>query len=123
MGRYSSRLTMARTFGHSSGVSAGTLFSDRRALSEAGVHRPLQAGISGNGSEGADSIVLSGGYEDDLELGDVIVYTGHGGQDHLTRRQGHLESTVGLVVSLASPAKRRNHCSLLSQHTFIKFHK
>ena len=72
---------MARTFGHISGVSVGTLFPDRRALSEAGVHRPLQAVISGSGSEGANSIVLSGGYEDDLDLGDVIVYTSHGGRD------------------------------------------
>jgi putative restriction endonuclease len=47
----------------------------------------MQAGISGSKSEGADSIVLSGGYEDDVDLGDTIVYTGHGGQDPVTRRQ------------------------------------
>jgi hypothetical protein len=30
---------------------------------------------------GAESIVVSGGYKDDNDFGDVIVYTGHGGQD------------------------------------------
>jgi len=31
--------------------------------------------------------VLSGGYEDDQDFGDVIVYTGHGGQDPISRKQ------------------------------------
>ena len=35
-------------------------------VSESGVHRPHVAGIHGRESEGAYSIVLSGGYEDDL---------------------------------------------------------
>jgi integrase len=39
------------------------------------------AGISGGEREGADSIVVSGGYEDDEDYGDVIVYTGAGGND------------------------------------------
>jgi putative restriction endonuclease len=30
--------------------------------------------------DGADSIVLSGGYGDDVDYGDEIVYTGHGGR-------------------------------------------
>ena len=34
-------------------------------VSEAGVHRPHVAGIHGREDEGAYSIVLSGGYEDD----------------------------------------------------------
>jgi putative restriction endonuclease len=51
------------------------------------VHRHRQAGISGSASEGADSIVLSGGYEDDLDNGDEIVYTGHGGRAQETGRQ------------------------------------
>ena len=70
----------ARRFGDV-GVAVGTLFSDRKALAAAGVHRPLQAGISGSGHDGADSVVVSGGYEDDVDDGDVLVYTGHGGHD------------------------------------------
>jgi putative restriction endonuclease len=45
------------------------------------------AGISGAGAEGADSIVVSGGYEDDVDAGDEIVYTGHGGNDPTTHKQ------------------------------------
>ena len=44
-------------------------------------------GICGTGATGAESIVLNGGYEDDVDLGDVIKYTGHGGQNTQTRRQ------------------------------------
>lgn len=35
-------------------------------VSEAGVHRPHVAGIAARENEGAFSIVLSGGYEDDV---------------------------------------------------------
>ncbi|MBQ0881813.1 YDG/SRA domain-containing protein [Streptomyces sp. RT42] len=62
-------------------VEAGQRFSTRRLAHEAGVHRPLQAGICGTKKTGAESIVVSGGYKDDEDYGDVIVYTGHGGQD------------------------------------------
>jgi putative restriction endonuclease len=47
----------------------------------------MQAGISYSQSEGADSVVVSGGYEDDEDYGDLIIYTGHGGNDPATKRQ------------------------------------
>lgn len=56
-------------------------------MNESRVHTPIQAGISGSQSEGAESIVLSGGYEDDTDYGDVIIYTGAGGRDLQTGRQ------------------------------------
>ncbi len=68
-------------FGHILGYPLGSWFENRAELADAGVHRHRQAGISGSASEGADSIVLSGGYEDDEDHGDVIVYTGYGGRD------------------------------------------
>ena len=71
-------------FGHVPGVSPGHWFESRRALYEAGVHRQLRAGICGRADEGAESVVLSGGYPDDLDRGDVILYTGMGGRDHAT---------------------------------------
>jgi hypothetical protein len=76
-----------RIFGELPGVPEGTLFEDRTELSKAGVHRPRQAGICGGKGEGAESIVLSGGYEDDIDSGDVIVYTGHGGNIPRTATQ------------------------------------
>ncbi|OKJ16785.1 YDG/SRA domain-containing protein [Kitasatospora sp. CB01950] len=63
------------------GVEVGQEFRTRREAHEAGVHRPPQAGICGTKRDGAESIVVSGGYKDDQDHGDVIVYTGHGGQD------------------------------------------
>ncbi|MGW8993440.1 YDG/SRA domain-containing protein [Streptomyces zhihengii] len=62
-------------------VEVGQEYRTRRLAHEAGVHRPLQAGICGTMRTGAESIVVSGGYKDDEDYGDVIVYTGHGGQD------------------------------------------
>lgn len=40
------------TFGHVEGVPPGSWFPDRHALHEAGVHRPLRAGICGRATEG-----------------------------------------------------------------------
>jgi putative restriction endonuclease len=78
---------MAKLFGEVPGNPAGSTFPSRPALSQAGVHRPRMGGISGNGREGADSIVVSGGYIDDQDFGDELIYTGHGGNDPATRKQ------------------------------------
>jgi len=42
----------------------------RAAAAEAGVHGKTVAGIHGTKKHGAYSIVLSGGYEDDVDEGD-----------------------------------------------------
>lgn len=75
------------TFGKIEGISEGEIYIDRKALHEAGLHRPLQAGICGTANKGAESIVLSGGYIDDEDFGNEIIYTGHGGRDQDTGRQ------------------------------------
>jgi putative restriction endonuclease len=74
-------------FGAIAGVPPGTIFESRAALAAAGVHRPRLAGICGRAGEGAESIVISGGYEDDRDEGDTIIYTGWGGNDRKTGRQ------------------------------------
>ena len=43
--------------------------------------RPPVAGIAGKPVDGAYSIVLAGGYEDDEDFGDEFTYTGAGGRD------------------------------------------
>ena len=78
-----------RIFGHVPGYPESSLFENRAELSESRVHVPVQAGISGSQAEGAESIVLSGGYEDDADYGDTIVYTGQGGRDPRTGQQTH----------------------------------
>ncbi|WP_051467410.1 caspase, EACC1-associated type [Actinomadura oligospora] len=75
-------------YGEVPGVKPGQLYQSRRELSDAYVHRALQAGICGSKHKGgAESIVVSGGYVDDEDHGDVIIYTGHGGRDPNTGRQ------------------------------------
>ena len=94
-----------RIVGEIPGVAPGTAFPTRRALREAGVHRVDQAGIVGRENEGAESIVVSGGYEDDEDFGSMIVYTGHGGRDPRTGAQvAHQElhrGNMALAVSCA----------------------
>nr|CAD7576574.1 unnamed protein product [Timema californicum] len=57
------------------------MFHGSHMASEAGIHRPHVAGIHGREDRGAFSIVLSGGYEDDVDNGDEFWYTGSGGRD------------------------------------------
>jgi putative restriction endonuclease len=75
-----------RIFGEINGIFVGSTFQSRKEAAAVGVHKPLQAGISGSKDDGADSIVISGGYEDDSDSGDEIIYTGEGGQDEKGRQ-------------------------------------
>lgn len=91
-------------FGELAGQPVGTTYLDRAAVKDAGVHQVTQQGISGNGRDGANSIVVNGGYEDDEDLGDEIIYTGAGGNDPRTKRQVRDQEitqtgNAGLVVS------------------------
>ena len=82
-----------RQFGPISGVPVRRVFNNSQELSAARVHRPTQTGISGSSQDGSDSIVLNCGYADDEDHGDVIVYTGHGGQDGRGRQVRDQEVT------------------------------
>ena len=64
-------MARGRKFGEISEVPVGMMFASRLELSRAGVDRQTQAGIAGSGKEGADSIVLNGGYADDEDYGDL----------------------------------------------------
>lgn len=68
-------------FGEIYDEPVGRRYPDRAAVRAAGLHRHEQAGISGNYADGADAIVVSGGYKDDRDHGDWILYTGQGGRD------------------------------------------
>ena len=60
-------------FGNVEGYPEGSKFQNRDELRRAGIHRHTVVGISGSASEGADTIVLSGGCEDHEDHGDVII--------------------------------------------------
>ncbi|CAH8276889.1 unnamed protein product [Arabidopsis lyrata] len=85
-----------RIVGSIPGVQVGDIFFFRLELCVMGLHGQTQAGIdyltgslSSNGEPIATSVIVSGGYEDDDDQGDVIMYTGHGGQDKLGRQAEH----------------------------------
>ncbi|WEK17432.1 MAG: YDG/SRA domain-containing protein [Candidatus Pedobacter colombiensis] len=131
-------------FGEIDGVKENDVFVDRKHLASVGVHRPLQAGIDGNGKEGSSSIVLNGGYVDDIDLGEVIIYTGHGGNDSDTKKQikdqswgssgnkGLLISEMhGLPVRIIRGANHKSQFSpkigykygglyLITEHSYVK---
>ena len=68
-------------FGHVEGIEIGSTFDSYAAMRAAGIHKQMQAGIAGKAGRGAESIVISGGYEDDKDFGSEIIYTGQGGRD------------------------------------------
>jgi putative restriction endonuclease len=93
-----------RVFGELPGIMPGASFASRKEVSEVGLHGPWQSGIHGTAKEGASSIVVSGGYVDDRDLGGTIIYTGHGGRDAGSGRQVRDQSlddpgNAGLVTS------------------------
>lgn len=69
-------------------------------VSEAGIHRPPVAGIHGRDNEGAYSIALSGGYEDDEDHGDSFTYTGSGGRDLSGNRRTAEQSSDQLLTRM-----------------------
>uniref|UniRef100_A0A8C7PCB0 E3 ubiquitin-protein ligase UHRF n=1 Tax=Oncorhynchus mykiss TaxID=8022 RepID=A0A8C7PCB0_ONCMY len=68
-------------YGPVPGVPVGSIWKFRVQVSESGCHRPHVAGIHGRSNDGAYSLVLAGGYEDDQDDGNEFTYTGSGGRD------------------------------------------
>lgn len=93
-----------RLFGPVPGIVEGDAFKNRLEVSQARLHRPIRIGIAGSPDEGAESIVLSGQYEDDEDRGDLIFYVGHGGRDAKTGRQIADQTLTGVNAALARSA-------------------
>jgi putative restriction endonuclease len=120
---------MARpiVFGEIEGFEEGHHFPGRKEMMPSSFHRNWGAGIDGNGKEGTAAIVLSGGYEDDEDSGDHIIYTGAGGNDPNTGTQVEDQSwdnrgNAGLLTSMDQGLPVRvirgsNHSSELSPNT------
>ncbi|MBB6330341.1 putative restriction endonuclease [Chryseobacterium sediminis] len=91
-------------FGEIEGIEEGYHFNNRKEMMSTSFHRNWGAGIDGNAKEGTAAIVLSGGYEDDLDFGEEIVYTGAGGNDSNTgkqiRDQAWEKGNAGLIISM-----------------------
>ena len=80
-------MTMAaRPTGHRAvrGEPGATFTTRRDAVARrASTGRPSRAS-AGQAAGGAESVVLAGGYVDDEDYGDVVLYTGAGGRDVAT---------------------------------------
>ncbi|KAK7280955.1 hypothetical protein RIF29_08550 [Crotalaria pallida] len=63
------------------GVLVGDTWMSRIECTQWGAHVPHIAGICGQGTYGAQSVALSGGYVDDEDHGEWFLYTGSGGKD------------------------------------------
>jgi putative restriction endonuclease len=74
-------------FGEIPGISPGQAFDSYLDMVKHGVHRDRMKGIYGTEAEGAESIVISGGYVDDEDGWTEVIYTGEGGRDSTTGRQ------------------------------------
>lgn len=74
-------------FGEIPEINEGHWFQGRKEMMPSSFHRNWASGIDGNGHEGTAAIVLSGGYEDDQDYGEEIIYTGAGGNDPSSGRQ------------------------------------
>ncbi|KAF9481401.1 hypothetical protein BDN70DRAFT_876367 [Pholiota conissans] len=75
----SKRIHDPKQYGHIPGIEVGTWWESRQGCSADAVHAPWVGGISG-GAQGAHSVVISGGYEDDVDDGYLFTYTGSGGR-------------------------------------------
>ncbi|CAH0703679.1 unnamed protein product [Spodoptera exigua] len=94
-------------FGPIPGIEVGMCWRFRIQLSETGVHRPPVSGIHGRDVEGAYSIVLSGGYEDDVDHGNEFTYTGSGGRD-LSGNKRTAEQSCDQTLTRENKALARN---------------
>jgi putative restriction endonuclease len=110
-GRLLTGRTLPSGVGHIEGIPVGAWFADRGALQEATIHRPGEAGICGRQHTGAESIVVSGGYPEDEDYGDLIVYTGQGGYDRRggpqVRNQLIARGNAALVTSYVNETPAR----------------
>lgn len=100
-------------FGKIPGVPVGTTWLYRMQVSESGIHRPHVAGISGRSNEGSFSLVLSGGYEDDVDNGNEFYYTGSGGRDLSGNKRVNVQS-CDQTLTAQNGALARN-CNLGAQ--------
>lgn len=106
-------LPQSATPGHVPGVAPGDRFRDRQELIIMGIHRQPRAGIDfvrlphPDGQGGtlllATAVVLSDGYQHDRDWGDMIEYSGGGGQNYRKQEQVEDQRLCG-----ANEAMRNN---------------
>lgn len=88
------------------GVLVGDCWEDRLACRQWGAHFPHVSGIAGQSNYGAQSVVLSGGYEDDEDHGEWFLYTGSGGRDLSGNKRTNKKQSSDQTFTNANQALR-----------------
>ncbi|KNA21574.1 hypothetical protein SOVF_041990 [Spinacia oleracea] len=88
------------------GVVVGDCWADRMSCRQWGAHFPHVSGIAGQAKFGAQSVVLSGGYEDDEDHGEWFLYTGSGGRDLSGNKRTSKEQTHDQKFTAGNEALR-----------------
>ncbi|KAF8390741.1 hypothetical protein HHK36_025268 [Tetracentron sinense] len=88
------------------GVLVGESWEDRMECRQWGAHLPHVAGIAGQAEYGAQSVALSGGYEDDEDHGEWFLYTGSGGRDLSGNKRTNKEQSFDQKFDKSNEALR-----------------
>ncbi|KAL9239927.1 hypothetical protein vseg_014198 [Gypsophila vaccaria] len=118
------RTNSRKRLGAVPGVEIGDIFFFRMELCVLGLHAPSMGGIDfmsvrtdAEEERLAVSIVSSGGYDDDAEDQDVLIYTGQGGGNYAAKgKQAGLASDQKLErgnLALEKSARRQNHIRVI----------
>jgi len=92
------------SLGEIPGAGDGTTYPNDTATVSIGIHCQHTAVMVGGAKNGTESIVLNGGYVDDLDYGDEIIYTGFGGRDSSgcqVKDQEWIGANEGMRVNVA----------------------
>ncbi|KAL5657365.1 hypothetical protein ACJX0J_030528, partial [Zea mays] len=103
------------------GVRVGETWEDRLECRQWGAHLPHIAGIAGQSRFGAQSVALSGGYEDDEDHGEWFLYTGSGGRDlsgnkRTNKEQGFDQTFVKMNEALRQSCLRGYPVRVVRSH-------
>ncbi|GLJ04851.1 hypothetical protein SUGI_0004740 [Cryptomeria japonica] len=104
------------------GVLVGECWGDRMECRQWGVHLPHVAGISGQADYGAQSVALSGGYEDDEDHGEWFLYTGSGGRDLSGNKRTNKEQSFDQTFDKYNEALRVS-CKMGYPVRVVRSHK
>ncbi|KAA8542048.1 hypothetical protein F0562_023200 [Nyssa sinensis] len=88
------------------GVLVGECWEGRLECRQWGIHLPPVSGICGQSNHGAQSVVLSGGYEDDEDHGEWFLYTGSGGRDLSGNKRTNKEQSFDQTFEKSNEALR-----------------
>lgn len=105
------------------GVNVGDCYFYRNEILVVGLHNQVQAGIAWIGKTNESlctSVVASGGYEDDEDNGDTLVYTGQGGNNYAgDKRPGHDQKPVKGNLALLNSWKQKTPVRVIRGHSNI----